>query len=970
MTLAANTPEALDTMATDLASHLELESRLAERPALADVAYTRAVGRAEFSHRRTVVAADVDELIALLRKPSRPATAKRPRVVFLFPGQGAASYGMAGDLYRADPAFREELDGVVAAIEPHFDGLILPSLLEGSGAMLDPRLTHPALFAVEYALARTWMRWGLRPDALLGHSFGEYAAACVAGMWRLEDAARMAVLRGELVTRMPEGAMLAVALAENELMKYLDGPAELAAVNGDGRCVACGPPEAMAQLATRLTGDNVASVPLAVQYAFHSAAVEPVLGELHRVMAGCEASPPSLPLISSLTGTWWAGDDGSPGYWARQMREPVRFGAALETAGLETAASGDDRPLFVEVGPDQALTALVRSQLRGRADAVASARRMSGTTSGHRVLLEAVGAVWRAGGELDWPAFYAHERRQRVPLPAYPFASIDCHLDAPTPVEPPVEEQSPKPAVEPEGDSIEHRVTLIWRERLGTDDFGVHDSFLELGGNSLMAAQMLTRLRDAFSVQLPMSALFDTPTVAGVSEQIRSLLGTQSPAASSGLPRLEAVPRTEKMPLSIVQERTLTLEAADPGNPALLMPIAVTMDGPLDVERLRAAAATVAARHETLCTTFHLEGGHWIQRPGAQWIGVEQLPDGTDPAEQAHAEATEPIDLSLAPLRIRLLRLDEQRHVLLLTLHHVISDTWSMLVFLRELAAAYEGAELAPITVQYADFAAWQRRNLGSGALAAQLDHWRRALRQAPPPLPLPVDSSRAQEQGCRSGRIEVTLGSALSGRVHDFCQRRGVTPFVAILAAYTALLSRATGESGIVVGTPIGNRDRPELEGLVGYVAHCVPLRTDVHDDPSFWELAQRTQQTLVSAYEYPDVPYEYLVAGEPGRLFPDAAFVLHSGLDLELSVAGMTWRPWDVPGLPAQFGATLAPLTLMLADRPDGFTGVLEYAAELFSVETAHRIADQLARLLDSAISDPRTPVSHLEVSSEGRR
>ncbi len=963
VTLAARTPEALEAMANELASHLEFASGPGKQPELADVAHTRAVGRVEFAHRRTAVAADMDELIALLRKPSRPAIARRPRIVFLFPGQAAASYGMAGELYDAEPVFREELDGVVAALEPHFGGPLLPDLLKGSGAILDPRLVHPALFAVEYALARTWMRWGLRPDALLGHSFGEYAAACLAGIWRLEDAARLAVLRGELVARLPEGAMLAVALADNELAKYLSDSVELAAVNGDDRCVVSGPPEAIAELATRLAGDRVASVPLAVRYAYHSAAVEPVLGDLRRAVAGCEASPAALPLISSLTGTWWTGEDGTPGYWTRQMREPVNFAAALETA-----ASGEDRPLLLEVGPEQALTVLARAQLRDRAEAVASARRMSAKTSGHRVLLEAAGAVWRAGGELDWSAFYAHEQRQRVPLPAYPFARIDCRLEAAAaPVEPPLPQQIPVRA-EPDRDSIEHKVLLIWQERLGTNDFDVHDSFLELGGNSLMAAQMLTRLRDAFSVQLPMSALFDTPTVAGISEQIRSLLGTETPVASSGLRPLQPVPRTGKLPLSIVQERTLSLEAADPGNPALLMPIAVTMDGPLDIPRLRAAAATVAARHETLRTTFHLEGGHWIQRPAAEWMGLQQLPDGIDPAEQARAEAAEPIDLSVAPLRIRLLRLDEQRHVLLLTLHHVISDTWSMLVFLRELAAAYEGAALAPLAIQYADFAAWQRLSLDSGALAAQLDHWRRALKDAPPPLPLPVDSSRAYEQGCRSERIEVTLPGELSRRVHEFCQRCGVTPFVAILAGYTALLSRITGESGIVVGTPIGNRERPGLEGLIGYVAHCVPLRTNVNGDPSFWDLAQRAQQTLRSAYEYPDVPYEHLVADEPGRLFRDAVFVLHSGIDLELSVAGMTWRPWDVPGLPAQFGATLAPLTLVLTDRPDGFTGFLEYATELFSTETAHRIAGQLTRLLDSAVRDPRIPVSHLEVSGEG--
>ncbi|MGH3746245.1 MAG: type I polyketide synthase, partial [Micromonosporaceae bacterium] len=248
VTLSARTPEALAMVADDLAGRLE------RAPAdLADVAYTRALGRAGFDYRRTLVAADLPELVAALRKPApgrdnarakaganvrttakvEAKAAPGTRVVFLFPGQGAAWYGMAGALYDAEPVFAEELDLAVAALAPHLDRPLLPALCHGDGPMLAPQLSHPALFAVEHALARTWIRWGARPDAVLGHSFGEYAAACVAGVWTLADAARLAVVRGRLVAQMPEGAMLAVALDEDALKHYLDGEVALAAVNGD-----------------------------------------------------------------------------------------------------------------------------------------------------------------------------------------------------------------------------------------------------------------------------------------------------------------------------------------------------------------------------------------------------------------------------------------------------------------------------------------------------------------------------------------------------------------------------------------------------------------------------------------------------------------------------------------------------------------------------------------------------------------
>lgn len=945
VTLSARTESALATMAGDLADFLENDARQ-----LADVAYTRAVGRSAFPFRRTVAAADVPDLIATLRKPAKVKRAVESPVVFLFPGQGAAFRGVAIDLYDAEPAFRQELDAAVAALQPHLAQPLLSVLLTGSGPILDPELSHPAIFAMEYALARLWLRWGVRPQALLGHSFGEYAAACVAGVWSLPDAARLAAIRGQLVARMAAGAMLAVGIGETAALSYVDDDISLAAVNSADRCVFSGTPDAVAALKERLSGDGIASVLLPVSYAFHSPAVEPILAELGQTVVGCPRSEARLPLISSLTGTWWTAEDGGPDYWARQMREPVRF-----ADGLRTAA--DREPVFLEVGPDQALTALARTHLR--APAVPSLPRPADRRSGHRVLLDGAGALWRAGVSIDWDAFYEAETRRREPLPSYPFDGVDCRLDATY-----VPAQRAEPVPEADHDTVEEKVFAIWRDRLGTDDFGIHDNFLELGGNSLMAAQLLTRLREAFSVQLPLAALFDTPTVAGVAQHIRALSGDNRQTAEV-LPPLRPMARDAAPPLSVVQERTLALEAADPGNPALLMPIAVTMDGPLDVDALQLAATKVIARHETLRTTFHRENGEWVQRigdPRAE-IGVEE--SAADPTARARAEAVGPIDLAVSPIRLTLLRQAQDRHILLFTLHHVVSDTWSMVVFLRELATAYAGATLPPVDVQYADFAAWQRQNLRSGALSQQLGHWRDALDEAPPPLPLPTDRSRALESGYRASRIGVELSADLSNRITAFCQRAEVTPFVAILAAYTALLARISGSDDIVVGTPVGNRERPELEALIGYVAHCLPLRTTLHDDPTFVELVQRVKATLFAAYEYPDVPYEYLATERPARLFSDAAFVLHSGIDGELTPAGMTWRLWDVPDLPAQFGASLSPLTLMLAARPDGFTGALEYAADLFTEDTAHRLVGQLRAILDAAVQEPRTPVSHLDLA-----
>jgi phthiocerol/phenolphthiocerol synthesis type-I polyketide synthase E len=438
--ISARTESALAQAAANLAGHLESHPEIGADE-LADVAFTLRVGRRAFDHRRAVVCRDAAAARAALRgEPGVPDQAGRPGaaagwtmsahasgqagVAFLLPGQGAQRAGMAAGLYRTRPAFRAELDRAADLLAPHLDvdlrQLLLPQPQEPEQAaqlLGRTRYTQPALFAVEYALARLWIGWGVQPAALLGHSIGEWVAACLAGVFSLEDALALVALRGRLIDELPQGAMLAVPIPAAELEPLLGAELALAAENAADRCVASGPAAAIADLERRLAAHGIAGQRLRTSHAFHSPALEPAAAPLARAVSAVARRQPAIPFVSNLTGTWILADEATdPTYWGRQMLAPVRF-----AAGLRTLAAGLPDNVLLEVGPGESLSRLARRELREHAQPVVSSLPEQQGADDQEHLLRAAARLWLAGAPLDPHALTAHERRRRVALPTYPF---------------------------------------------------------------------------------------------------------------------------------------------------------------------------------------------------------------------------------------------------------------------------------------------------------------------------------------------------------------------------------------------------------------------------------------------------------------------------------------------------------------------------------------------------------------------
>lgn len=433
--LSAKTDKALNTATTRLADHLRAHPELD----LADVASTLQRGRERFSRRRMLVCSGrEDALVALdgdhAALASGVADARTPEIAFLFPGQGAQHLEMARALYENERFFREALDECAGLLRPHLDRELVDFLIpapehrdEIAALLEQTRYTQPVLFCVEYALARLWRSWGVTPSAMLGHSLGEYVAACLAGVFTLADAIGLVALRGRLMQSMSGGAMLSVALPENEIAPLLGAECGLAAVNAPRACVIAGSEDAIVQVQATLAARGVDARRLKTSHAFHSYMMDPVLDAFRAAVAAVPRSAPGLRFVSNVTGDWITEQDAvSPDYWAAHLRGAVRF-----ADGVETLLRGMPGVLLLEVGPGRVLSGLARQHEAARGRVIPSLGHERDPGDAQAAILDALGRLWLANAAIDWEGFYEDETRYRVTLPTYAYERNRYWVDLP-----------------------------------------------------------------------------------------------------------------------------------------------------------------------------------------------------------------------------------------------------------------------------------------------------------------------------------------------------------------------------------------------------------------------------------------------------------------------------------------------------------------------------------------------------------
>ncbi len=535
--------------------------------------------------------------------------------------------------------------------------------------------------------------------------------------------------------------------------------------------------------------------------------------------------------------------------------------------------------------------------------------------------------------------------------------------------------------------ATEEVVAAIWAEVLRVERVGRKDNFFDLGGHSLLATQVMTRLREAFKLELSLRAIFERPTVTKFAERVDEEL-KRSGGELDELPPLVRVDRDATLPLSFAQRRLWFLDQLEPNSAFYNLPAIFAIDGSLDVAVLREAFQEAVRRHETLRTTFTTINGepvaniHPAGHVDLPLIDLSHLPAGdreTESLALASAEVKAPFNLARGPLtRITLYRLNQDEHLIAITMHHIVSDGWSVGLLIEEIVKLYgaliagSSAPLPELPFQYVDFADWQQRRLQGSALENQLQYWKQQLGGGLPALELPVDHPRPAVQTFRGSRHTQLFPLSLSNALRELSRRRGVTLYMTLLAAYQTLLHRYTGAEDICVGSPIAHRPLRETEQLIGCFLNTLVLRSDLGADLTFAELLHRVRETTLDAYAHQDVPFEQLVdALQPERatdrspLFQVTFSLLNTPALANAQQQNLTLRSIESNTGTAQFD-----LQLLMVDDERELTATFVYNTDLFEAATIARMMGHFEMLLESIVNTPEEKLGTLDLLSEADR
>jgi len=1037
--LSAKTPTALDKMTRNLHDFLKINlgngNPLHPDYNIADVAYTLQSGRKPLRHRRMCICSSSQEAITALADFSKlPTYANSPDkhpVVFMFSGLGSQYVNMGHGLYRKEPLFRKEMDRCFEILNRLLDyeikEILYPSSIPpnptGENKINEIQIAQVVVFILEYALTRLLMEWGIYPRAMIGYSFGEYTAACIAGVFTLEEALKIIVTRGKLLARVPGGAMLSIPLPKDEITPFLNKDLALAIDNGTA-CIVAGTQKAIATFEKEMKKKKLMCMPVPHSTALHTPMMSPIIKEFEKTMVTIRLKAPQIPYISNLTGKWIdAHQVVKPAYWSDHLQKTVHFSQGLQELVKKPGT------IFIEIGPGRDISTMVKRFIPETSNqkVLNLIRPPQKSIKDDYYLLNKIGYLWLYGLNIHWAAFYSQEKRSRISLPTYPYDKkkiwIDTNLyivtqnlvsgktdnvslrqpggsfEKPPPGPPQnflLEDRQPKsavlnsdaplmqrwelssPYIAPQTEE-EQSLVKIWERFFGTAPIGIQDDFFELGGDSLKAMNVSAIIQKELNIEIPVPEFFSKQTIAGL------LIYIKDNAHPKENYTLQPEEKKDYYPVSSAQRRLYVLQQMGEKNTAYNEPMIVILEGNLKKEKIADTFKQLINRQESMRTFFEILHGEPIQRiveNNSITFNIDYFDiNETEPQIKSSIEEKEkkvdeivnhfirPFHLKHLPLfRVGLITMDREQFILMVDMHHIIMDGTSQVILIEDFMTLYNGDQLPQLQIQYKDFSRWQNHLVQSGKMKKQEEYWLKEFEHESPQLNLPTDFPRPSFQSFEGNRLEETLSSEEISALRNIAKKQETTLYMVMLAVFNIFLSKLSAQEDIVCGTLIAGRKHADFQRIIGMFVNTVAMRNWVEPQQTFHGFLQEIRSKTLQTYENQDYQFENLVEKvvknrdtSRNPLF-DVMFIFQNYDFPIIETSGLKLKPYE-----RKLTTTKFDLRMDCVDKPGDMPIRMEYCTKLFKAETIKRFFGYIKKIVAGVIEDPNARISDIEILSK---
>jgi amino acid adenylation domain-containing protein len=996
--LSAKSENSLNRRREDLLGFLKVNHGVN----IQDVVFTLGTGRNHMFHRSFTIADNINEIISgekqfISGKKDNLIT----NVAFMFPGQGAQYVSMGKDLYNSNQLFKQILDDCFDVVKSECGEDLKSILFESKNAeeadkrLAETAITQPALFIIEYALAKIFEQFDIKPTYLIGHSIGEYTAACIAGVFDVNTALKIVIKRGRLMQKMKSGKMLAVRTGLDQLRNLNNQLFEIAADNAPELCTISFKTENSEKVISLLDSNNIQYVPLNTSHAFHSEAFNPILAEFAGFVSQFSLKEPVLPFISCLTGEFITNEQAVSGkYWAQQLRNTVLF-----RRGISTICRYED-VVFLEIGPSTHLSSLVRqnNDVENKKAIIATLGKQDSKSEPKKVV-SALGNMFVIGINLNTNILQKDLTLNKISLPGYPFekkrhwidyeplALIDTQLAKTKGVASiDVDEVentssfSEKSTEKPEEKSVT-TVLNIWKSLTGIEEISPDQDFFEMGGHSLLALQIMTRIKEELNFNISLKTFYENPTI----NKLNSIITQSNQVLTRVTENIPEISLTN-LPLSSNQKRLWIVSQLDGLNPAYNIPFTYHFKGDLNIKIFRESIDVLFQRHFIMFSVFKIKNDQPYCEIVPKPVTVEFIDFSDDlPANSknniysfAGEDSRKLFNIESGPLfRLYLLKQDSSNFFFHATINHLIFDGWSWSVFIQDFKKIYEGLllnkaiDLDEIKTNYLDYL---------GGLSSSGDKineeeltkfWIKNLRGATPKLNFPYDYPRKEVPTGFGEKETIKILFESTARLREISRKEHSTLFATVLSALGVLFQRYSGENDICIGTHVANRSRSNLEKIFGMFVNTVPIRLRIDDKEKFGNYLNYVKNVLLEAIDHQDLPFEKIVeALNPERSsninpFFQVSVVWQYNSTLPLELTNVTGEYINI-----KEGVSPFDITFYLWEKEDHIAGEIEYNTDLLSRKTIIRLRDNFVHLLETIGNNPDQNLAEFSIISEDDR